>query len=378
MSKKSEVKKLDPPSDELFDVLPESLPEEVEQLKNEFAGDFAVHAQKRNPKTMQFERIAESFPVDSFDANSVSLSYGGGTYRFTVRDPNGQYVKKFTVTYAEKNIPAAPAIKEDNSFRMVELITAEQKASMTRYENMLTLTMQNLTQMVTAMMSKPQSSSLDDLIKYKQIFPEHKSDGNEMNKVVEVLKLGVELARGQMDNAGDTSPTDEVMKQFIQYLAPKIPQILSGRGENKPMNIQQSPAAANAAPAIKENISNAETTPPTAEPNPPASIEKYVMEVINDNYKRILSLAKKGMDTGIVAGFVCEPLSNESYLAMVEYFETTGSDKVLEKFPELRLYEKWVNDLVSNIISYFPDEPDAPQPADVKPEEKTNADTKPQ
>jgi len=350
---------VDGDGDEVPEILAEEVPKEVEKLKKEHESDeYTVSISVVTKKGQKPEKIPEEFSLD-FDINSIVEKYGGGKYKFTVRDANGEYVSKWTSYYAnpKENVPQA---RQDESMnKIVEIVQAQLKASQDQIktvqdknDNLIGQMFTSMTNMFATLSAKNNDGKKDmsEILEMAKLLKELSGDKQTgMGDFVELVKLGMELK-------GSSSSEGGVVDKVISMLIDKFGD--SGIAEKLVTALE---AKSKGATPVRKQIESIPAVPAQPETNPPLEIihsdnpvEIFIMTQIHDKLSSFINFAKKGSDVSIVSDYIVEQLERAEYDELKKYLEIPENlEKIFIKFPELTAYREWVLALLDDIVNFY-------------------------
>jgi len=365
MVKNKIVKLSDETNDDYLELPAEEVPKEVSKLKKEHESDeYTVSISVITKKGQKPEKVPEEFSLD-FDINSIVEKYGGGKYKFTVRDANGEYVSKWTSNYAtpKDNIPAVT--KDESMNKIVEIVQSQLKASQDQLksvqdknEGLIAQMFGSMTQMFTALATKNDTGKKDttEILEMAKLIKEISGDKQTgMGDFVELVKLGMEL-KGSSNSEGGV--VDKVISMLIDKFGD------SGIAEKLVTALE---AKSKGTIPMRKQIGEAPVIPPVVSPaipvgtNPPLEViqfadpaELFIMTQIHDSLDRLMNFAKRNVDVAVISDFIIEQIEREDYDKLKIYLGVPeNQEKIFIKFPELMPYKEWVLALLADMINFY-------------------------
>lgn len=356
----------------------DELPREIEELKKEFeTADFKISVMVKTDHDTEFKKIPQTFSAEGFDANLIAQKFGGGIYKFTVRNSDGEFVKKWTTNFATERVNSSAGanmpniinqVKDESTGKMIDLLTKQidsAKAESKDNMNVILTTIMKMFEVVNRPTPPPPppptpANPLDDLLKLKTLLDvgSPKTDTGS-----DKLKEFMEMFRVAKDMVGDNnaSPNDKLMDKGIDILTSLLQKKLESRPAMKPANtyIPPKPVKIDAVPEIQ----------PVEQQNPPAVAEQpedKVYTYIRKNLSTFINFAKRDTPVQSLSDYMYNSLGEQDFEGVQRYVETHGVDGIISQFPEMSLYRVWVSALIDDIKNYF-------EPADSETETEVEA-----
>jgi hypothetical protein len=347
------------------------LPPDIQKLTEELgSGNFSVVVQKYTPEGT-LEKIGTFIP-DEFNADMLAEKYGGGRFKFTIRDDKGHYLKQTAVNYAKPLEPPAPkdgaAPQNASQEKLVEILQKqldstkdEQKQTTVAMIQMMTKIME--LQMTTA--NKPVSqpaSTLDEVIKVVNVLglKENKNPLENITAVMGLLKDGMEMGKNMSLAAGDQKPEDVILMKLAEQVMPMLSKLAQAKAVQPVTGLPQIPQR-QAAPQGSEDGVIIEKIPPAIPKKElikmdyKSETEKSVVETLRENSASLLGCAKNSMDINLVSNLIISKLDEHSVDELYDYFSGDNAqgnlERIMEFLPEFKKYSGWFVELLNELLT---------------------------
>ena len=271
--------------------------------------------------------------------DKVARTYGGGTYKFEIRDAKGQYVKSFTQTFDEIAYPRKnnndvvyPVGYSDtpNIIEIIKEMREQNKDQQTQMMAMMTAFMNSLGTMIGQ--RKNLLDTTEDLVNLKKLFQADKNENplNSINNLLAILKTGVEL--GSQLNTGSNDNGENIFETMLKKM------IMTAPADKLLNSITE---------LTKSQVGNTQT-PQIEHKEKEVSMPKNIQENV------ITTLARVNIDPDKIAKTFVENLDNFTFSLIVNLQNNIEDLKkiVYEMIPDLRNYPDWTQRFINSVIKY--------------------------
>ncbi len=158
-------------------------------------------------------------------ADKIAKMYGGGIYKFNIRDSKGQYVKQFTQTFSKVAYPIKnqeqPIIETQPSINPIEVVkTIQEQGKETRAEmyGLMSEFVKTMGQMISQMSGQRQSilTNTEDLIHLKNLFQSNDNPSKSIDTLINMLRTGIELGGDlRASESNDDSILESIFKKVL-------------------------------------------------------------------------------------------------------------------------------------------------------------------
>lgn len=308
-----------------------------------------------NDELNNWGRIGEYSIKDFEDSiENIARKYGGGNYKFIIRNKEGQYVKQFTQVFDPIAYPVPKKDPDDKNIvvetkpetgfdplNMIKLFQEMQEKQQTVSISMITSFMNTLATMIAN--QKKENDELEKLIKLKSLLGDV-NPTKDISKIIEVLKTGIEL--GQVNNSSGGEDESLVEKLISKFL-------LGGGGSNMSNKILETLSK------IQDNqtsISNQKVIVNDQKPDVNKQIPLIKKEAVNmSNNDVLVKFAKLGISPSSVAKTLISSLDDATFNLFYNLKENPEDIKkiIYDYNPSLKEYNEWVENVIKEGIKYM-------------------------
>lgn len=284
--------------------------------------------------------------------DKIARKYGGGTYKFMIRNSKGQYVKQFTLNFDETAYP----IKNDmgnivvqNSLPDFSSFIKEYKNELKEQQNMLIQLMlqqqQQMTNLITTAISEGRkqkdSSELDMFMKAISIVKEfQKSNPTEsIDKILEVFKAGMEIASTLQPESENSTFAERLITALLGNPSTKLAEVIGKMIEPTQNNSNQT---------INNPSNQLVNTNQLVNPN-----QQNKKIEIGGNMKHIVEImAQKNINPEKIARTFLDSADDFTLNLIINLKDDREQIKsiLIEYLPFLTKYPEWFEKLIDSLI----------------------------
>lgn len=323
--------------------------QELEQfLKNYNQSGGKVSVFRWNDELNDWAMIG-TYSIKDFEnsVEKVAKTYGGGTYKFIIRDSKGQFVKQFTQTFDEIAYPKKTIEQfymppePTNNFNPVEMIKEMKDLAKEQQTNF----MQMMTEFVKTMgMTLAQRKNLfdstEDLVNLKKLFSEQKTNPYDtLENLVNVLKAGIELGSNLSNESEEKESIIEslVKKLFLSTPADKLVNALSSLEQKPKHTTEIKQAEMKQISELKPEVKQIEN--------------KEVKEMAQQNM--LYTLARLNVKPDKIAKTFIDSADEFTLNLIINLKDDKEEIKkvLLDMLPELSKYPEWTDKFIEAIVN---------------------------
>jgi hypothetical protein len=293
-----------------------------------------------------------TYDLAGFDEDKIAKMYGGGSYRFDIKDKEGKYVKRITenfdkTAYPEpnKNMYNFLPINSQSPLNdyMKDLILEMRQMSKENQEQMLLLLnsfTQTFGQMMAAMMGHKVNliQNASDLLTLKQLFKDNENNVNAIESVenlLDMLRTGLSLGT-QLALASQPAESGSIIETALSKLLKLLPDETS--------KVNQSFEAIKKRLVMQQNPKQIENQSKPIE-NP--------KEVSMAQQNMLITMAKLNINPAKIAKTFIESVDDFTFNLIMNLQDSPDEIKkiIFDFVPDLSKYPEWTNKLIEEVIN---------------------------